>query len=103
LEFGDSREFLESLQAKGQTVAALDREPLLDADEQVLLGNFYMLSRLRPVAFDGIANLQLADIIALHKAERWEECGYTLIEYVELMLELDKSLKQFHKERRPRS
>ena len=76
---------------------------MLDADEQLLLANFFTLSRTRPAAFEGFANLQLSDIISLHRAERWDEAGYTLLEYVDLMLELDNAFKQYHRERRPRS
>ncbi len=80
---------------------ALEREPVLEAHEQLLLSNFFMLSRTRPAAFEGIANLRLADVIALHQAEQWADYDLPLTEYVELMLELDSALKQFHKERRP--
>ncbi len=62
-----------------------------------------MLSRTRTQAFEGLGNLRLADIIALYEAEGWEGCDWTLVEYVELMLLLDSSLKTFYKERQPRS
>jgi hypothetical protein len=101
LEFGTSRQFLQLLVDKGERVPALEREPVLETDLAELVIDFLALNKTRPPAFEGIGNLTLTDIVTLYEARRWVDAGYELGDYIDEMLRLDSTLKEYIKERTP--
>lgn len=60
------------------------------------------LNRTRQQAFEGINPLSIGGIIELFDAERWWEGDWTLMEFVDLMLDLDDARTQFITDRTPK-
>jgi hypothetical protein len=65
------------------------------------LADFFALSKTRPPAFEGVGNLRLADIVTLYQARHWADAGLELGDYIDEMLRLDSTLKEYIKERTP--
>ena len=89
------------MQAKGGDVPALERQPNLPSDLLALLSDFDWLNATRQQAFEGIGNLRLGDVAALHAAREWDAGGISLADYLGLMMTLDRALKRYYKERKP--